>query len=43
MKPIVFQIGGTSFRPKYVQITKVRDIFKTVPVIAMTATADPVT
>lgn len=42
-KHIVFQIGGTSFRPKYVQITKVRDIFKTVPIIAMTATADPTT
>ena len=39
MKLIVFQIGGTSFRPKYVQITKVRDIFKTVPIIAMTANA----
>jgi len=34
---------GTSFRPKYVEIAKVREIFKPVPILALTATADPIT
>lgn len=34
---------GTSFRPKYLEISKVRQIFKPVPIIALTATADPIT
>lgn len=34
---------GTSFRPKYVEIAKVREIFKPVPILALTATADTIT
>lgn len=43
MKATSYQIGGTSFRPKYIQIAKVREIFKPVPILALTATADPIT
>jgi superfamily II DNA or RNA helicase len=34
---------GTSFRPMYKEIGRVRQIFKTVPIVALTATADPLT
>lgn len=39
----ITSVWGMSFRPMYKEIGRVRQIFKTVPIVALTATADPLT
>ncbi len=39
----IISAWGTSFRPKYKEIAKVRELFKPVPILALTATADAIT
>jgi len=39
----IISAWGMSFRPKYKEIAKVRELFKPVPILALTATADAIT